>query len=251
MITESFDDKSEAIINPIPNKNRVKCDICIATFSNLIEKHILNTFEVNKIGTYKCVNGVFPVHIFEYKGKVIAIYKSLLGAPASVAALEEVSKILDFKRLLVFGSSGTLNKELCHNKVVVPTYAYRDEGTSYHYAKAENYIEIKNANIVAEFMERNNIPFSLGKCWTTDAFYRETRNNFQKRRDEGCLVVDMECSAMQAVCNFRNINLYYFLLPGDMLDAPKWDNDKRHDANHHVNNFDIALQLAMYIVNKI
>ena len=31
---------------------------------------------------------------------------------------------------------------------MVPTDAYRDEGTSYHYAPASDYIEIKNADVV-------------------------------------------------------------------------------------------------------
>ncbi len=39
-------------------------------------------------------------------------------------------------RYIVFGGAGCLNKEIAHGKVMVPTFYYRDEGTSYHYAKA-------------------------------------------------------------------------------------------------------------------
>jgi uridine phosphorylase len=65
---------------------------------------------------------------------------------------------------------------------MVPTEAYRDEGTSYHYMPASDYITVKNSDIVAEFMETYGIPYVKGKTWTTDSFYRETVNNFKKHK---------------------------------------------------------------------
>ena len=61
----------------------------------------------------------------------------------------------------------------------------------------------------------------------------------------------MECAALQAMCNFRGIELYTFFTSGDLLDAPKWDprhkkgeiENTQHDSGH----FDIALALAEYI----
>lgn len=52
---------------------------------------------------------------------------------------------------------------------MVPTEAYRDEGTSYHYAPASDYIKIQNADVVAKFMETVGLPYVKGKTWTTDA----------------------------------------------------------------------------------
>ena len=56
---------------------------------------------------------------------------------------------------------------------------------------------------------------------------------------------------MQAVCDFRGLELYYFLTSGDLLDAPKWD--QRHKegeyagTQHDTRHFDIAIELADYI----
>lgn len=244
MITDSFDNKSEAIINPKPSKKLVKCDICIATFSHEIEEYVVTNFKPKAVGFSKCVNGSYPIYIFKFKNIKIGFYKTMLGSPSSVGILEDVTHIFDTKKFLVFGSAGSLDKEICHNKVVVPTYAYRDEGTSYHYAKAKDYIKIKNAKIVEKFMKENKIPYVAGRVWTTDAFYRETKNNFMKRKQEGCVAVEMECSALQAVCDFRDKELYYFLVSGDLLDAPKWEDGKLKEANHNIENFHIALKLA-------
>ncbi len=243
MITESFDNKSQALINPILKGDVVKCDVVIATFSNEIEEYVVKKFNAIKVNEFSCVNGKFPVYTFEYNNKTFGFYKTLLGAPASAGMLEEVAIMFDCKKFLVFGSAGTLDKS-CYGKVMVPTFAYRDEGTSYHYAEAEDYIEINNSHVVAEFMEKHEIPYAIGKTWTTDGFFRETKNNIEKRQKDGCIAVDMECSAMQAVCNFRNLNLYYFFLSGDLMDAPEWDEKGLREANHNYQNFEIALHLA-------
>ena len=102
-------------------------------------------------------------------------------------------------------------------------------------------------------MKENGIPFVEGKTWTTDVYYRETKNNYEKRKKDGCISVEMESSAAQAMCNFRNKELYAFFTSGDLLDSPKWD--ARHKAGelegtqHDSTHFDIAVELA-YFVSK-
>ena len=211
MITDSFDDKSNAKINPKPKENRLRCDACIVTFSNIIEDYVLNNYEIEQCDIYKMVTGTFPIYKIEYKGKVFAFYKTLLGAPASAGILEDVTECIDTKKFIVFGGSGCLNKEIARGKITIPTESYRDEGTSYHYVPAADYIKNKNAEKVAEFMKSKNLPYILGRNWTIDSFYRETENNIVKRKADGCISVEMECAALQAVCDFRGLELYYFL----------------------------------------
>ena len=254
MIVDSYDNKSEAIINPKIKENAIKVDACIVTFSYIIEKYVLENYDCKQIAYFKSVTGITPVYQIDYKGRKFAFYKTYVGAPACVGTIEDALEELKTDKYIVFGGAGCLNKEIAHGKVMIPTEAYRDEGTSYHYAPASDYIRVKNADIVADFMKENNIPYIMGKTWTTDAFFRETRNNFQKHKDDGCISVEMECSALQAVCNFRNLNLYMFFTSGDLLDAPEWD--KRHKdeelkgTQHDTLHFEIALKLADYVTEK-
>ena len=62
MIIDSFDNKSEAKINPKPKENRLKCDACIVTFSNIIEDYVLKKYNVEKCSSYKMVTGTFPIY---------------------------------------------------------------------------------------------------------------------------------------------------------------------------------------------
>ena len=50
MIIDSFDNKTNAKINPNLSGERVKCDACIATFSNIIEEYILKKYNSEIIG---------------------------------------------------------------------------------------------------------------------------------------------------------------------------------------------------------
>ena len=253
MITESFDSKSPAKINPYINENAPKVEAVIFTFSHVIEEYVLNNYECEKLGEMKMAHGATSVYCLSYNGRKYGFYRTWVGAPACTGAVEEVRMFLNTDKVIHFGGAGCLNKEIARGKVMVPSEAYRDEGTSYHYAEASDYIKIKNAPIVASFMEENKIPYVMGKTWTTDAFYRETNDNFEKHKAEGCISVEMEGSAVQAVCDFRGLELYMFFTSGDLLDAPEWTDrrkkDQIKDTQHDSGHFEIALALAEYVAD--
>ena len=198
-------------------------DACIQTFSWKIEEFVLANFDCKKITSIWSATGETPVYCIEYKGKRFAFFKTYVGAPASVANLEDALQLLDTDKFILFGGAGCLNKEIARGKVMVPTAAYRDEGTSYHYAPAADYITVKNADIVASFMEEAGLPYVKGKTWTTDAFYRETPKKIEARKNMGAICVEMECAAMQALCDFRGVDFFQFLYAGDNLDHSNWD----------------------------
>ena len=250
MITDSFDNNSPAKINVSVNEDAVRADAVIFTFSHVIEDYVVSNYPCEKVGELKMAHGSSPVYVMERNGKKIGFYRTWVGAPACAATVEELPTVLKTDKIIHFGGAGCLNKEIARGKVMIPTEAYRDEGTSYHYAPASDYIKIRNADKVAAFMKRNGIPCVLGKTWTTDAFYRETLMNFEKRKADGCISVEMEGSAVQAVCDLRGWDVYMFFTGGDLLDAPEWTMRKekgqikhtQHDSGH----FEIALALAEY-----
>lgn len=254
MIINTFDNKSEAKINPNLKEGRFKCDACVITFSYIIEQEIVKEYNCEKIGEIKFVTGITPIYKLNYNGKTFAFFKTFVGAPAATAAIEDTLSEINTNKYIMFGGSGCLNKEISHGKIMIPTEAYRDEGTSYHYMEASDYVEMKNYKIVEKFMKEKNIPYVLGKTWTTDSFYRETVNNFEKHKADGCISVEMECAGVQAMCSFRDIELYYFLKSGDLLDSPEWDRRRPENTlngtQHDVRYFDIALELADYITKE-
>ena len=109
--------------------------------------------------------------------------------------------------------------ELPENVFIVPTRALRAEGTSFHYQPASRYIELDKEPIVAieKTFEKHGLPFTTCTTWTTDGFFRETRDMVKYRREEGCAVVEMECSALTACSRKRGASFGQFLFTADSL----------------------------------
>lgn len=244
MIIDAYDE-SESLTDPKlfyqQSKNLV--DTCLIIFSQTIYQYVLTHYLCEPIAVLSACNGERKIYQFTYKDKKIAFYLSPIGSSPCGETIVEVHYLCGAKNYIMFGSAGNLDKVKTFGKYVVPTDAYRDEGLSYHYKKASDYIEIKNAHKVAEIFTQNKIPFVLGKTWTTDAFYRETRNQVAKRKEEGCLAVEMEVAGVQAVCDYYGLELYNFLQVGDVLEDD-YDPHPLKRANHDIDKFYVALQIA-------
>ena len=74
MITETFDNRSPAIINPQIDSNNPQYEACIVTFSNLIEQYVLSHYEYTQISSFKFVTGITPIYEITYKGKKFAFF---------------------------------------------------------------------------------------------------------------------------------------------------------------------------------
>ncbi len=163
-----------------------------------------------------------PIYRLNWNGRSIGICQTLLGGPGTAGLLEE-ALAMGAKKILLYGSCGVLDSALVAGHFILPTAAYRDEGVSYHYLPVGDYVDIPTAERLGEIFDGLNLPYVKGRVWTTDAFYRETRNNMAKRKADGCVAVDMECASAMAVGQFRGAEVYQFLYAEDSLDGDAWD----------------------------
>ncbi len=249
-ITDSFDPSASSSVNPedVLPKSDVTLDACIINFSYkimdaLIEGGLLEPIEP----VIKSVADLYPVYVFS--GTKIGIVKTSVGAPMAAGLIEEIGYIFSCSRFVLFGSCGGLDKSIPPEMLIVPTHAYRDEGMSYHYAPPSDYIELPGHTRVCEVLDKLSVPYVLGRTWTTDAFYRETRRNMELRRREGCIAVEMEISACQAVANFRGYDFYAFIYRADNLDANIWERSilSSISTERRLSHLSIALEIAKAI----
>ena len=230
-IEKSFDNLSEEIIKPSMIYNKIEDEIenlpevAVVTFLPSITEIIKNRLDVEKItdklSTSSSDNDT-NVYTVTHKNKRIAVYQTIVGGPSSVMRLE-VMVAWGVKKFVFFGECGVLDKNISDGNFIVPTAAYSDEGTSYHYAEASDYIEVKTADKLSDIMTELKLPHVKGRTWTTDAIFRETRNNMLKRKNEGCLTVEMECASIMAAGQFRGAEVYQYLYAADNLDAAEWE----------------------------
>lgn len=249
MITDSFDTQSKPIISlkDIYGEQKHLVDVCIVTFSKVIYDAVLAAHECEQIAQIGACNGNVPIYLFRQNGRQIAFYLSPIGATAAAEDVIEVNWLTGAEKFVMFGSAGSLDFEKTANKFVIPTDAYRDEGMSYHYAPPADYIAVKNSAAVRSVFEELKVPFVVGKTWTTDAILRETARQMAKRKAEGCIAVEMEIAGVQAVCDFYGLDLFTFLVTGDVLSEDGYTVGTLADANHNVDKFRLALELACRI----
>ncbi len=202
-----------------PEKRDLGATVAVTTFSTHIFNELLERYPLEKKG--EIPGGInVPYYAFEVKGRRIIAYLSPVGAPAAVSALEEIAGG-SVKSVIAFGICGALT-DIPTRNIVVPTRAFRDEGTSYHYRAPSDFIELKNSGVVERHLRSLAIDCTVGGVWTTDGFYRETRTRADRMRSLGCIAVDMESAALQAACDYRGYEFYTFFITADSLAGEAW-----------------------------
>ena len=249
MITESFDNTSEAIISPksIFGEQKRICDLASGTFSREIFPAMLEKYPHEQMAEIRAANGIKPIYLLTVEGMKVVFYLSEIGSAMAATDVIEINWKTGAERFILFGSAGALDREATAGKYVLPTEAYRDEGMSYHYAPPADYITVRNADFIADVFREKGFPYVKGRVWTTDAIYRETREQVRKRKAEGCIAVEMELAGVQAVCDYHGFELYNFLATGDVVDQPDYTPDGLQEANHSMDKFYAAVAIAKRI----
>lgn len=200
---------------------------CVIAFSRDSVNDTAVKYGAHLIGSRTCE---FPIYILEHKGHKIALACGYMGAANAAMQIEEFFSG-GVRKFIVCGSAGSLTQKPL-GALVIPTSAIRDEGTSFHYAPPSYEIEADHevTDRIAKTLTTLDVPYTFGKTWTTDAFYRETEDKVALRRSQGCLTVEMEASAMMAVAQFRGAMLGQILYCGDDLSGDDYDHRAFFDA---------------------
>lgn len=236
-LLEEYDVCREAILEPHMVAPAIEGfpEAAITCYSDRLLREILKDRKTEIICHLDAEEGGIPVWRVEENGVVAALYRSRVGAPACAIQLEEIIS-RGASRFVMMGSCGVLDRSLGKWKLIVPTSAFRDEGVSYHYMPASEEIQLmpECVETLKNTFERLGEDYVCGKVWTTDAIYRETRAKMERRREQGCIAVDMECASVQAIAQFRGVKLAQFFYAEDNLDEEAWDSRGLSSGVHMV-----------------
>lgn len=226
ILLEEYDTAREAVLEPAMVAPPISGfpEIALTCYSRKLLKAYLQGRKAEQICLLDMEEDEIPVYRLKENGIEYALYGSRMGAPACACQLEEMIS-RGTKKFVMFGSCGVLDKNLGKWKTIIPTAALRDEGVSYHYLPASE--EIEQPRECIEALQRAfsalGEEYVMGKTWTTDALYRETRAKMERRKQQGCIAVDMECASVQALVAFRGVKLAQFFYAEDNLDDTVWD----------------------------
>lgn len=247
MILEEYDLNQRAVINAsdVVEKMDEMPRVAVTCFSHVTCQRLVDELEGEEIARVGMANIIIPIYKAKYNDIEVALFNSPVGAPSCIAIHEDLY-VMGVEKMVVFGTCGVLEKEIEDCSIIIPDSAVRDEGTSYHYAPSSEEIVVnsKYKDTFIEIIKGHKVSYVTGKVWTTDACYRETRDKVNRRKERGCIAVDMECSAVTALADFRGKEVFHFFYAADNLDNDNWDKRSLANSENLVEKDRIAL-LAM------
>ena len=243
-----FDTDQTAVISPTHEKLDLKLPKkCVFAFlGGYIDEYAGKT-ETRKVSEFVSATKRYPIYVTTYRGEEIVLCQAPVGAAPAAQILDWLIGY-GVRKIISAGSCGVL-ETFPESAFLVPHKALRDEGTSYHYAPPSRFIEIsqKARKAIKETVCEHGLKYQEVITWSTDGFFRETKEKVAYRKSEGCSVVEMECSALAACAAFRGAIWGMILYTADSLS----DIDKYDERNWGGNAYEYALKLCLDAVLKL
>jgi uridine phosphorylase len=241
-----FDPSTTAVIDPTIHRPPLGFpDRAVMCWFGDVVRH--RTVGLEPVHHVPFEHGDHAICVVSHHGVPVALVSPGVGAPASVTSLEVVIA-LGATFVIGCGGAGIVRPGFDIGHVIVPTGAVRDEGTSYHYAPADAPVAPHPRALAAidVVLTDAGVPHEHGLTWTTDAFFRETPAKVARRREQGCVTVEMEAAAMFAAAAFRGATYAQLLYAGDDVSAEEWDErDWTRQATARERLLDLALEAVL------
>ena len=172
------------------------------------------------------------IHTVKKTKHNVAILTNFGGGSPIVVELAEELAVMGVKKMILMTWGGTLQPDLSPGDIVVCNRAIRDDGASHHYLPPEKYICADDAlaQQLVEAIQARGAQSTLGTTWTTDAPYRETRQEVQQYQSEGIKTVEMESAGLFTVGKVRGIPTISVVVVMDSLATFQWHAPDRLDA---------------------
>ncbi|MEE3453323.1 nucleoside phosphorylase [Dialister sp.] len=187
------------------------------------------------IGKFLSLTKPFPLYRIPGEKEDILLVQAPAGAPSAVL-IEDRLFAYGVGKILAIGCCGALS-DIPENCFFPIEKALRDEGTSFHYLPPSRFVDLPKGPLekLKAFYEEKGYPFHPATTWTSDGFFRETREKIEMRKKEGCTLVDMECSALAACAIFRQKDFAQIMFTADTLakmahDQRNWGAESRNAA---------------------
>lgn len=176
--------------------------LCILDPDGDIVRRLKRSGQANVSPTWPCYHT--ELCEFTLADKPAGIVGCAVGAPFAVLVAEELFAC-GCQILISVTSAGQIVAAGNPPYFVIVDRALRDEGTSYHYAAAEQFARADERIVerAIRAVSRAGLRTYVGSSWTTDAPFRETAAAVEAARANGILAVEMEAAALYTFARKR------------------------------------------------
>ena len=172
----------------MPNHENLDLNLPKKAVFAFLEEHIdeyAKKHNAVRVGEFRSATKDYPVYVVKHKGEDVCLCQAPVGA-APAAQLMDWLIGYGVEEIISGGSCGAL-AAWEENVFLIPYKALRDEGTSYHYMKPSRFVEINPTAMKAieKTITEHSLEYREVITWTTDGFYRETKEKVAYRKQEG------------------------------------------------------------------
>jgi uridine phosphorylase len=177
--------------------------LCILDPDGDVVRRLRHSGQAKLSATWPCYHT--ELYEFTLAGKTAGIVGCAVGAPFAVLVAEELFAC-GCHILISLTSAGQIFPAGEPPYFVIIDRALRDEGTSYHYAAPDTFVDADFQIVSRAFRALTDagLRAHVGPSWTTDAPFRETAAAVEAARAKGILAVEMEAAALYTFARKRN-----------------------------------------------
>jgi Phosphorylase superfamily len=152
--------------------------VCVLEFDGDLTDWLVSTGRAEKWQSWACFHT--EMFSFEADGERFGIVPRTIGGPFSVLIAEQMA-VSGAQVIIGLTSAGRVSSFVPVPALVVISNAVSDEGTSYHYLPPECLAESSPvlAKCLGKELDKLSCPVFYGPVWTTDASYRETKEQLE------------------------------------------------------------------------
>ena len=139
----NYDTERKTVFGPSDLKLEGSPSKCLFIFDDEIWEDLILTNQ--NLETFPVTNAFcrqFDTYRYiDVNGEKILLVYPTMGAAGAVCDMELLIAS-GINKIVAFGTCGRLDKNIAQNTIILPTAAYREEGTSYHYLPESDEVEV-------------------------------------------------------------------------------------------------------------
>lgn len=181
-----------------------------------------------------------------YQGKRVSIQGTGMGIPSTAIYVHELIHNFHVKKIIRIGTCGAIQSRLKLGQLILAEAAHTDSATNLLYMKSMDEAPAANRELLSraiEVAQKQGIAVLTGKIFSTDTFYHDDTNRWDKWISNGVLGVEMESSIIYALAQKHSVKALTILSVSDNIITKEYSSAKdREQASLEM--MKLALEIA-------
>ena len=181
-----------------------------------------------------------------YKGKRVSIQGTGMGMGSTSIYVNELINTYKVKQLIRVGTCGSIQEHLKLGQVILAMSASGDSGANIAYFEGMHYAATADFDLLLKAYEaanRLNIKTEQGSIFSTNTFYNDSPNRWDKWEKQGILGVEMETQILFTLAKRLKAKALSVLTVSDNIKTGESASSEAREKSY-MDMMHIALELA-------